>query len=393
MAIYSSVPPPSQAPPATAQPSSTSAIHAQAAGPGIDIESWTVSALQSLSVSPSARGTGVTLSIPLDSALKRDAEEKDPRASAKVHTVYKRKEPLRRDSQRRREALLKGKEGSRRRQRWENEKMEEVEEESLRNTGMHQHQEEQEAANQFLHVPNAQPPLPSDWAPHPTHTVNNVPYYLAPLWDAGIRHRAEENLVKKRLATAERNGFSETNASKGRVPQDLRMKLKKSKGAKTLLQDLEMEVRKFMKEYEAHSQHLSKSRPSSSSSSSSNMDGDSEDDEIVFIGRDANGNGITMSDEVKKVVEEELEREKKVYEGLEGSPEGGFARWQEKRELCGDQGDEVWLGWKREKRGVAETTLGSDLSVGCIGEYGVLRCLGLGFSLVRKSRLGRLSVP
>jgi hypothetical protein len=102
MAIYSSVPPPSQA-------------------PGIDIESWTISALESLSVSPSARGTGVTLSIPLDAATKRElagTEETGPRA--KVHTVYKRKEPLKRDSQRRRELVLKGKEGSRRRQRWEN---------------------------------------------------------------------------------------------------------------------------------------------------------------------------------------------------------------------------------------------------------------------------------
>ena len=105
MAIYSSVAPPSQQP----QPSA-----AHAAAPSIDIESWTVSALQSLSVSTSARGTGVTLSIPLDSS--RDDAARDTGAK----TSYKRKEPIRRDSQKRREALLKGKEGSRRRQRWEN---------------------------------------------------------------------------------------------------------------------------------------------------------------------------------------------------------------------------------------------------------------------------------
>jgi hypothetical protein len=94
MAIYSSVPPPSQ----------------QASTAAVDIEAWTVSALESLSVSPTARGTGVTLSIPL---------ERDDAGTAKP--VYKpRKEPLRRDSLKRREALLKGKEGSRRRQRWEN---------------------------------------------------------------------------------------------------------------------------------------------------------------------------------------------------------------------------------------------------------------------------------
>lgn len=100
MAIYSSVPPPPAAAPATSQ-----------SQPGIDIETWTISALESLSVSPSARGTGVTLSIPL--------EREDAGVAEKVK-VYKIKEPLRRDSQKRREALLKGKEGSRRRQRWEN---------------------------------------------------------------------------------------------------------------------------------------------------------------------------------------------------------------------------------------------------------------------------------
>ena len=97
MAIYdySSVPPPSQQP--------------QVAQAAVETEAWTVSALQSLKISPSARVTGASLSIPLDS----DGTPKLP--------AYKpRKEPLKRDSQKRREAVLKGKEGSRRRQRWEN---------------------------------------------------------------------------------------------------------------------------------------------------------------------------------------------------------------------------------------------------------------------------------
>ena len=105
MAIYSSVPPPSQQ--ASPNPPNASA----------SIEQWTVSALQSLSVSPSARerSTGVTLSIPLDTVADHSAKS----ASSRVG-----KEPLRRDSLKRREALLKGKEGSRRRQRWENGKLE-----------------------------------------------------------------------------------------------------------------------------------------------------------------------------------------------------------------------------------------------------------------------------
>lgn len=70
------------------------------------------------------RGTTVSLSIPLD-------DEPAPAPKVKIlgtasgetnaPTVsFRRREPLRRDSLKRREALLKGKDGSRRRQRWEN---------------------------------------------------------------------------------------------------------------------------------------------------------------------------------------------------------------------------------------------------------------------------------
>lgn len=100
MAIYSSVPPPSQ------QPSGL-------AGP--DIEAWSVSALESLRISPTARGTGIALSVPLD----QDKPLKDATLSRPA-TYKPRKELLKRDSQKHRESLLKGKEGSRRRQRWEN---------------------------------------------------------------------------------------------------------------------------------------------------------------------------------------------------------------------------------------------------------------------------------
>lgn len=80
MAIYSAVPPPEQ----QASPVATAL---QTPSPGVD--------------------KTVTLTIPLD---KHD-EAKEARP---------RKEPLRRDSLKGREALLRGKEGSRRRQRWEN---------------------------------------------------------------------------------------------------------------------------------------------------------------------------------------------------------------------------------------------------------------------------------
>jgi hypothetical protein len=168
----------------------------------------------------------------------------------------------------------------------------------------------------FLHVPNAQPPLPSDWEVHPTYPVHTVPYYLAPLWDAGIKHRAEE----KRTTNQTRAGIS--SDGKGRVPTELRQKLKKSKGAKSLLMELEEEIRKFVSEYERQSLERGTGK-----GNKGEMEMDSEDEEIVFIGRDKSGVTITMSDEDRGVVEEELQRERKVWDSLEGDKGGSFGRW------------------------------------------------------------------
>lgn len=162
----------------------------------------------------------------------------------------------------------------------------------------------------LLHVPNAQPPLPSDWEVHPTYPVHTVPYYLAPLWDAGVRHRAEEIAEEKKRAISKRSGIQE---QKGRVPQELRQKLKKSKGAKSLLQELEEEVRTFVKEFEKRERERE---------GKEEVEMDSEDEEIVFVGR----NG-TMSDEQRKTVEEELEREKMIFDALEGDKGASFGRW------------------------------------------------------------------
>ena len=74
-------------------------------------------ALQAVSISPQTpektrRSTSVKLSVPID----------DPTAGTST-TVYGTRKLLRRDSMERREALLKGKEGSRQRRRWENGEM------------------------------------------------------------------------------------------------------------------------------------------------------------------------------------------------------------------------------------------------------------------------------
>lgn len=86
-----------------------------------NIEIWaeeTTLAVGALSLNPPFRTrlSPEVLTIPLEeseaSRQKNDISTRPPRSS--------RSEPVRRDSLKRREALLKGNEGSRRRQRWEN---------------------------------------------------------------------------------------------------------------------------------------------------------------------------------------------------------------------------------------------------------------------------------
>jgi len=124
---------------------------AAASEPAVDIEAWTeqtIVAMSSVSIStgqPIApvsavatalpatavpapvveRGTSVSLAIPLDAHLsdqrKHTSTVADASAAQAINSGYvKRQELSRRDSLKRREALLKGKEGTRRRQRWEN---------------------------------------------------------------------------------------------------------------------------------------------------------------------------------------------------------------------------------------------------------------------------------
>jgi len=127
MAIYSAVPPPHEQPPVSASP-----VHHHVSGAPsapVDVEAWTVAALQSLSISPAVVGTGHVLSIPLDDHAR------DPAATTRMKLrkvtidvdpdapVAPARKLRRRDSMDRREALLKGKEGSRQRRRWENGKL------------------------------------------------------------------------------------------------------------------------------------------------------------------------------------------------------------------------------------------------------------------------------
>lgn len=87
----------------------------------VDVASWTQEALQSLkavNLNAPVRGTSV-LALPLDGEAVADGQGITAGEAVRSGHVLRRK-TSNRDSLRHRETLLKGKEGSRQRRRWEN---------------------------------------------------------------------------------------------------------------------------------------------------------------------------------------------------------------------------------------------------------------------------------
>ncbi|KAK5657800.1 hypothetical protein OQA88_2873 [Cercophora sp. LCS_1] len=242
----------------------------------LDVEAWASEALASLTVSPAACGTGSTLSIPLDAVANSSPQLRlrnvqfDPSGGGAGITPPRRAPatPARRDSVKRREELLRGKEGTRQRRRWEN--------------------------DHLLGVPNAQPPTPSDWLIHPTHPVlDTVPYAIAQYWDKGLRERVEE---RKAAFAATRRKKVVDDEDIGKVPRDLRATVKKTPAVKSWLKVLEEPVRQFVVE---------KGLAIGESVESE------DDDEVVFVGR--NG-GMMDAKEFKKA--QIVSKEKQLQEGI-----------------------------------------------------------------------------
>ncbi|KAI1312332.1 R3H-associated N-terminal domain-containing protein [Xylaria venustula] len=236
---------------------------------GVDVEAWTISALESLSVSPVARGTGAPLSIPLSTPLgevqattAKSEKEKpsvsfyDARARSGLVTPPPPRPPSRRDSLKRREALLKGNEGSRQRRRWENDRL--------------------------LHVPNVVPPEPQDYFPQPTYPINHIPYQIAAAWELRVRAKVEERnaALARRKQTHTRTLGDESIA--GRVPRELCQRAKKTPAVRTWVRTLEEPVRKYLVERDVAREGDASLKTDDSDSSTGP---DSEDDEIVFVGR------------------------------------------------------------------------------------------------------------
>lgn len=306
MAIYSAVPPP----PAlqshsTAQSQNASQQQQQqqqpaAASGALDIEAWTISALEALSVSPTATGTtGRPLGIPLDEHPGANAQP----AAARVVTIATvdgtqpttdaavtppRRPPSRRDSLRRRELLLKGKEGSRQRRRYD--------------------------MKRLTDVPNVEPPEPRDWEPRPVYPVYHVPYHVAAFWERGLSQQAEARSSSKKK--------NMVGVGAGRVPRELRDTVKRTPGVKGWLRALEEPVREFLAE-----RHRAAGEAPVAEDES-----DESDDEVVFVGR-KKAAGQRSNDASWKSAHREVVRDGPavdrgmVFETGEEDGSGAFKRW------------------------------------------------------------------
>lgn len=147
--------------------------------------------------------------------------------------------------------------------------------------------------DRLLNNPWVQQPLASDWQVTPTHPVRTVPYFLAPLWEERLAARREEGrerrLAQKRVAAIRVKGGSEAE----RVTQDLRKKLKKTKSAKSLLHDLEEDIRFFVRTSTEPRGHQRVISLDSEFGSDAAMETDHDSDvDIVFV----DGNGKTRDE-------------------------------------------------------------------------------------------------
>ena len=96
--------------------------------------------------------------------------------------------------------------------------------------------------------------------------------------------------------------------SSSQVPRQVREKLKKAKASKGLLQELEEEVRKFVKKWDEKTKAIDKEVPRAM---------DSEDEEIVFIGRNGQMHDVPPSPKAKKTpCQSELKSDHLVFNSL-----------------------------------------------------------------------------
>jgi len=283
----------------------------------LTISAWTeqaTTALQNLDISALAsnptvsasdqtvQGASVSLTIPLDEPPQKRDSITAPRArvvgnglgvrvQSNLSSDATRREISRRDSLKRREALLKGKEGSRRRQRWENARL--------------------------LSNPWVQPPSAQDWLIQPTYPRRTVPYYLAQYWDSHYANKEPSPSPSSKNKEDDRD----------QIPKELRKKLKYARAARGLLHDLEEDIRCFVQKWGEKRLSLREEGLEDAPSSS-----DSED-EIVFVGKNGQMHDSPARKERHRRMREELRSrkedkgEKMVFESFATDHGAVFGRW------------------------------------------------------------------
>ena len=121
-----------------------------------------------------------------------------------------------------------------------------------------------------------------------------------------VEAREQAKRDAKKRATA-------TDETQGRVPREVREKLKKAKAAKGLLKDLEEQVRSFVQDWEGKTKRLDK------------PDIDSEDEEIVFVGRNGHMHDTPPSPKFRDSLDDDdLERQYLVFDSLANDQGANF---------------------------------------------------------------------
>lgn len=122
--------------------------------------------------------------------------------------------------------------------------------------------------------------------------------------------------AEKQKREAARKQAQASDGSAGKIPRELREKLKKAKAARGLLKDLEEQVRVFVKSWEDSIKKEAKDKE---------PEIDSEDEEIVFIGRNGQMSDMPPSPKSKdRKKEDEIERDRLVFDSLANDQGASF---------------------------------------------------------------------
>ena len=173
------------------------------------------------------------------------------------------------------------------------------------------------STDRLIGVPNAQPPVAADWELRPTHPVQHVPYHVAQYWDRGVRQRAEDKAAaleaaRRRQKHAAGSGArgTATGLKVGQVPRDLRESARRKPAVRGWVRVLEEPVRQFLQEQQK--QHLQDDKTADDTTED---EVDSEDEEIVFVGRKA-GQARTQWKKAHREVGDEKVDQGMVFDSL-----------------------------------------------------------------------------